>query len=67
MHRLKHWAATVKRTVVGDSLVRRMPLWYKPALRTFEYLSRASLEERRRFCERRLKIVLAAARRNLPR
>jgi phenylacetate-CoA ligase len=63
MHRLKHWAATVKRTVVGDSLVRRMPLWYKPALRTFEYLSRASLEERRRFCERRLKIVLAAARR----
>jgi phenylacetate-CoA ligase len=63
MHKLKHWAATIKRTVVGDSLVRRMPLWYKPALRTFEYLSRASLEERRRFCERRLKIVLAAARR----
>jgi len=63
MHKLKHWAAAVKRTVVGDSLVRRMPLWYKPALRTFEYLSRASLEERRRFCERRLKIVLVAARR----
>jgi phenylacetate-CoA ligase len=62
MHTLKHWAATVKRTVIGDNLVRRMPLWYKPALQLFERLTHASLEERKAWSLRRLERVLQAAR-----
>lgn len=60
---IKQGAAIVKRTVIGDQLVRRMPFWYKPALRLFDRLSNASLDERRAVSEALLQKVLRAAQR----
>ncbi len=59
---MRQWAAAIKRTVLGDQAVRRMPLWYLPALGLFRRLSDASQEERQRFTQARLKRVLQAAR-----
>jgi phenylacetate-CoA ligase len=55
-------AARMKRLRVGDLLIRRNPLWYGRALRRFDALERAALDERRAWTERRLAKVLAAAR-----
>jgi phenylacetate-CoA ligase len=55
-------AAHMKRLRVGDVLVRRNPIWYGRALRRFDALERASLDERRACTERRLAKVLSAAR-----
>lgn len=59
---LRQWSAAIKRTVLGDSGVRRMPLWYLPALRHFERLATASLEARQAFALKRMEGVLRAAR-----
>jgi phenylacetate-CoA ligase len=56
------FAARLKRLRVGDVLVRRNPIWYGRALRRFDALERASLDERRAWTERRLSKVLSAAR-----
>ena len=56
-----HIAARVKQRRVGDVLVRRNPIAYRRARRRFDGLDRASLDERRAWTERRLRVVLAAA------
>ncbi len=56
--RLSDW---LKTQLLGERLVRRNPLYYPAAVRTFFALQKASLEERRAFTERRLKAVLRAA------
>lgn len=58
---IKRAASVVKRTVVGDQLIRRMPLWYLPALRLFDRLCNASLDERRAVSQTLLQRVLQAA------
>ncbi len=60
---LKKTAGTLKRTLLGDTLIRRSPLYYPQAFKRFQYLSQAPLEERRAFTQRRLKVTLAVARR----
>jgi hypothetical protein len=61
MHAVKRWAAWTKRTVIGDAFVRRMPFWYRPALRVFERLAGAPLAERKAWSLQRLERVLQAA------
>jgi hypothetical protein len=58
---IRQWASKVKRTVLGDQVVRRMPLWYNPALHMLDTLSVVSIEERRAFGEVRLRHILQAA------
>jgi len=45
----------------GERLVRRNPLYYPQAVRTFFWLQEASLEERKAFAQKRLEKVLRAA------
>ncbi|MCS7300677.1 MAG: hypothetical protein NZ556_03890 [Fimbriimonadales bacterium] len=45
----------------GERFVRRNPLYYPQAVRTFFWLQEASLEERKAFAQRRLETVLRAA------
>jgi len=63
MSLISEWCSRIKRTKRGNDTLRRVPFWYTPALRAFERLSRAPLEARRAFSEKRLERVLAAARR----
>ena len=46
---------------IGDRLVRRNPLFFPAAIRLFDRLEAASLDERIRWTEERLRIVLRAA------
>ena len=59
---IKQFQAQVKRTSLGDALVRRMHFYYLPALRVFRQLTHAGLEERKAFAQMRLAQVLARAR-----
>lgn len=59
--RLKRWAAKAKQTVLGDAFIRRMPILYTRAYRTFEWLSDAPLEQRMEWAQMRLRTVLRAA------
>jgi phenylacetate-CoA ligase len=58
LHRL---AVPAKRLAVGESLVRRNPLYYPQARRRFSGLTRATLEERRSWTSRRLARALSDA------
>lgn len=58
---LKQWAGKAKQTVLGDAFIRRMPIVYTRAYRTFETLSHAPLEQRVQWAQRRLQRVLQAA------
>jgi phenylacetate-CoA ligase len=58
---VKSLAAKLKSLSLGDVLLRRNPLFYPDALRVLNHLDGATLEERRRFTEMRLKKVLQAA------
>lgn len=46
---------------LGERFIRRNPLYYPTAVRTFFHLQEASLEDRKAFAEKRLEIVLRAA------
>ncbi len=60
MRLLRLLPSKVKQLVLGD-LVRRNPLFYNSALRLFDCLEKASLEERQQFTLNRLGKVLKAA------
>lgn len=61
MNTLKKLSAILKSQTLGDLLLRRNPLFYPAALRLFERLEAATLEERKRFTQERLRRVLRAA------
>lgn len=61
MSTLKKLSAALKNLSAGDWLLRRNLLFYPAALRLFHRLEDASLEERKRFTQERLKRVLRAA------
>ncbi len=58
---LKNLSASLKGQILGDLLLRRNPLFYPAALRLFDRLESASLEERKRFTTERLHLILQAA------
>ncbi len=60
MNTLKSLAGRAKNLVLGDVL-RRNPLFYQSAMRVFDHLARASLQERKQFTRARLSRVLQAA------
>lgn len=61
MNTLKKLSATLKNQTLGDLLLRRNPLFYPAALSLFERLEAATLQERKRFTQERLRKVLRAA------
>lgn len=60
---LKRWSTRVKQTILGDAVVRRMPVLYARAYHTFETLSHAPLAQRLQWAQQRLQRVLQAAQR----
>jgi phenylacetate-coenzyme A ligase PaaK-like adenylate-forming protein len=59
---MKRIAAAIKGHRLGDTLIRRTPILYGRAMRLFDRLSAAGLEERISWTERRVHVVLDAAR-----
>lgn len=58
---IRRTAGWAKRTLLGDTFIRRMPPYYSIGLKTFERLTRADLAERKAFAQKRLGKVLRRA------
>lgn len=58
---MKNLAGRLKRTTIGDNLIRRNPFLYRKTIALAERLDRAPLEERQAFTMRRLQKILAIA------
>lgn len=58
---IKRWAAKAKQTILGDALIRRMPILYARAYRAFNTQSQAPLGQRIAWARARLEKVLRAA------
>ncbi len=57
----KQLAANLKEKTLGDLLIRRNPLYYRPALSAYDRLTRASLDERKSYAQKMLARTLAKA------
>lgn len=58
---MKRLASGIKALRLGDTLVRRNPIYYRKALELFDRLEAAEIEERIQWTEKRLRKVLHAA------
>lgn len=58
---MKNFAGRLKKTLIGDNLVRRAPVLYGRMMDLTERMERAGLEERKAFAKQRLQKILAVA------